>query len=553
MLARLVRLAGPFRWWLAGACLLAFATMGANVALIAFSAYLIAKAAVVTSTADLAVAITAVRFFAVARAALRYAERYVGHLATFRLLTRLRVWFYRGVEPLAPARLVERHSADVFTRIGADVETLQHFYLRVLVPPVAAALTMVLASGILGSLDWRLGAVLLAFLTLTGVVLPLATRQLSRPVAAATVAERAGLHTATVDAVQGLADLLSAGAEADQRARLRASSRALSHLERRVARVRSTAEGLGALCTGLAAVTVTALAVPLVTDGRLDGVLLAVVPLTAIAAFEAVTPLAAAFADLDRSRAAAERLFELVDAEPAVVDPVAPAAPPTSFDLAVDGLTFSYAADEPPVLDGVHLTVPEGAWAAIVGPSGSGKSTLVALWLRFWDPPAGTMRLGGRDVRDLRADDVRAAFAVVAQHDHLFDTTIADNLRLADPDATDDDIERVCRIAQVHDVVAALPDGYATRLGPDGARLSGGERQRLLIARALLRDAPVLVLDEATAHLDRATEEAVLDGIRRSRTGRTTILVAHHADRLAGVDTVVRLGEAVVPLAAEPA
>jgi thiol reductant ABC exporter CydC subunit len=477
----------------------------------------------------------------VARAGFRYAERYVGHLATFRILTRLRVWFYRAIEPLAPARLADRHSGDLFTRIGADIDTLQQFYLRVLVPPVAAAGTVALATGILGTLDVRLGLVLGAFLAFTGVALPLGTRALARPASAATIAGRASLHTAAVDTVQGLAELVAAGAEATQLARVRRIAEELARLERRVAVVRGAAEGLAALSTGLAAVTVLALAVPLVRGGGLDGVLLAVVPLTAIAAFEAVGPLGAALADLDRSRAAAERLFELVDADPPVTDPANPAEPPTTFDLEVDRLTFAYAPGDDPVLEDVSCTVPEGSWAAVVGPSGSGKSTLVALLLRFRDYTTGEIRLGGRDLHAYRADDVRAAVAVVAQHDHLFDTTVADNLRLAAPDADDSALEAACRIAGVHDVVAALPEGYASRLGEDGVRLSGGERQRLLIARALLAEAPILVLDEATTHLDRATERAVLAAVRRHRAGRTTILIAHHADRLDGVHPVIDL------------
>lgn len=549
VLGRLVHLAGPFRWWLALTCLLAFATLGTNVALIAFSAYLVSRAAVVTSTAELSVAITAVRFFAVSRAASRYAERYVGHLATFRILTRLRVWFYRGIEPLAPAGLADRHSGDLLARIGADVEVLQELYLRVVVPPVAAALTVALASGILGRLDLRLGAVLLAFLLLTGAALPLATRRLARPASSALVVERAALHAAAVDGTQGLAELTVFGATDAHLERITALAEALATLERRTTRVKAAAEALAAVAVGLAAVSLTTLAVPLVTGGHLDGVLLAVVPLTAVAAFEAVTPLGAALADLDRSRAAATRLFELVDAEPEVVDPDSPAVSPTSASLSVDRLTFAYA-DGPAVLDELSFTVPDGAFAAVVGPSGAGKSTLTALLLRFHDYDHGRICIGGTELHDLTADDARAQLAVVAQHDHLFDTTVADNLRLADPDADDAALEDVCRLAHVHDVITALPDGYASRLGEDGARLSGGERQRLLIARALLREAPILVLDEATAHLDPPLERAVLEAVRRHRHGRTTIVIGHHTERLEGVDVVVEVGRAgEVPVA----
>lgn len=538
---RLVALAGRWRWWLALATLLTFATLGTNVALIAFSAYLVTKAATVASTADLTVAITAVRAFAVARAASRYAERYVGHVATFGVLTRLRVWYFRHLEPLVPAVLGRHHSADVAVRIGADVETLQEFYLRALIPPMAAALTVALAGAVLGVLDPALGVVLVAFLVVTGVVVPGLTRRWSRSSATAMVAERAELHVAVVDGAQGRAELVALGAADAQRARIDAAADALAHLERHLAVRRGATEALAALLVGLAATSLTGLAVSAVGDGRLDAILLAVVPLTAIAAFDAVTPLGAAMTDLDRSRAAAERLFALVDTEPAVVDPPHPAPAPIGHDLRVDGLTFAYAPDEPPVLRDVSFTVPDGSWTAMVGPSGSGKSTLVALLLRFWPSSEGEIRLGGVELRDLCADELRRRFAVVSQHDHLFDTTVADNLRLADADATDAALVEVCRLAAIHDVVSALPDGYATRLGEDGWRLSGGERQRLLVARALLREAPILVLDEATAHLDPATEAQVLGAIRRHRAGRTTLVIAHHADRLGVPDHLIRL------------
>lgn len=538
---RLLGLIAPFKGWIALAVLLSFATLGSSVGLIAFSAYLISKSAVVASTSEISAAIVGVRIFAVSRAVSRYFERYTGHLATFRILTRLRVWFYRSIEPLAPARLAGQRSGDLLTRIGADVETLQEFYLRVVVPPIAAGLTVLLATGILGSFDIRLGLALLGFLVLTGVVLPLVTRWLGRDGAEATIRLRADLNATVVDGVQGMADLVAYGRQQAQAERIAAITTDLDRVQERLAVLRGASNGLAALFTGLASVTVLGLAVPLVTSGALDPVFLAIMPLTAIASFEAVQPLSLALQHLDRSRAAASRLFELIDAEPAVHDPDMPFPPPQRHDLELRHVTFRYAPDEAPALLDVSAAIPEGAWVAVVGPSGSGKSSLVALLLRFWDYDEGQIRLGGTELHDLAQDDVRAALAVVAQHDHLFDTTIADNLRLASSDATAGELEDACRVAGIHDWVASLPAGYASRVGEDGVRVSGGERQRLLLARALLKDAPILVLDEATAHLDPPTERAVLERIRQVRHGRTTIVISHHADVMDGVDLVLRL------------
>ena len=310
----------PFRWWILAGVLLSFAVTGASVGLMAVSAYLISKAALARDMTDLAVWITGVRFFAVSRAALRYAERYVTHLATFRILTRLRVWFYRAIEPLAPARLASYRSGDLLARTVADIETLENFYLRVVIPPLAAALVTLLACLFLGSFDVRLGVALFVFILLTGVALPLASRGLSRQPAVAAVTLRAELNAALVDEIQGIADLLAYGMEDAYQAKTARLSQQLNRAQERLAAVRGLGNGLAALFTSLAGLTVLFLAIRLVTAGQIDGVFLALLPLTAIASFEAVQPLAQAMQMLESSRAAATRIFELIDAEPAVVD-----------------------------------------------------------------------------------------------------------------------------------------------------------------------------------------------------------------------------------------
>jgi len=525
--------------------LLSFATTGASVGLMAVSAYLISKAALVTDTADLNVIITGVRFFAISRAALRYAERYVTHLATFRILTRLRVWFYRAIEPLAPARLMQYRSGDLLTRIVADIETLENFYLRVVIPPLAAVLVTILGCLILGSFDVWLAVALLAFIVVTGVVLPLASRWLSRQPAAELIATRAELNASLVDEVQGIADLLAYGQEDAYQARALSLSQQLNRVQERLAAIRGMGNGLAALFTSLAALTVLFMAIPLVTAGKIDGVFLALLPLTAIACFEAVQPLAHAFQMLESSQAAARRIFELIDSKPAVVDPVAPAPAdqPASRAVSIEvrDLRFRYAPDEPPVLDGVSFSVPAGGRVALVGANGSGKSTVVNLLLRFWDTDEGTIRIGGRELRTVGADDVRGLLGVVPQHTHLFNASIRDNLYLANPEASEADLVAACQQAQLHDFVRSLPQGYDTLVGENGLLLSGGERQRLAIARAILKDAPILILDEATSHLDALTAARVWQALDRFMAGRTTIIISHQRANLAHVDQTISL------------
>jgi ATP-binding cassette subfamily C protein CydC len=540
---RLLRLIAPFRWWIAFTVVLSFATLGSGVGLMAMSAYLISKAALATSVADLSLSIAAVQLFAISRVALRYVERYVIHATTFRILTRLRVWVFAALEPLAPARLLERRAGDVLTRLLADIDILEHFYARVVVPPLAAALVTALASLLLGAFDAWLGLALLIFLVLTGVALPLAVQWLSRAPATHLVATRAELAATLVDEIQGMADLLVCGQEASHQARALALGQRLSHLQERMAVIRGLGLALGALLASLAGITVLWLAIPLVSGGKLSGVFLALLPLTAIASFEAVQPLSLALQNLEASQAAARRVFELIDAEPAVPEapPAAARVAPEDSSLEMRHLRFAYAANEPPVLDDVSFTVPAGGCVAIVGPSGAGKSTLASLLLCFWEYSAGSIRLGGHDLREYTPDAVRAMLSVVAQESYLFNGTIRNNLLLADPDATDAEIIAACRQAQLDVFIQGLPHGYDTWVGENGLRLSGGERQRLAIARAILKDAPILILDEATTHLDAVTEKAVWAALQRFMRGRTTLIIAHHLRGLEALDQVFTL------------
>ncbi len=540
-LTRLLKLVAPFRWWVLLAVLLSFATVGSSVGLMAMSAYLISKAALTSEQADLALAITGVRFFALARAAFRYAERFISHTATFRILTHLRTWFYTAVEPLAPARLQQFRGGDLLARIMADIETLENFYIRVLVPPLAAALVTLFATLILGSFNIWLGLALLGFLLLTGLLLPLVTRWLSRQPAAQSVSTRAELNATLVDTVQGIADLLSFGQDRQYQARAARLSHKLNQLQERPAMIRGLSSGLATLFTSLAALTVLWLAIPLVTGGQIDGVFLALLPLTAIASFEAVQPLSHSLQYLESGQAAGKRLFELIDAPPAVTDPVRESPRPSTSSIELCDVRFRYAPGEPLALDKLSFHLPSGGRLALVGPSGSGKTTVLNLLLRFWDYGEGQIRLGGYELRDYHAGDSRRMMAVVSQHTHLFNSTIRDNLYLANPDASEADLDRACRIAQIYPFIQDLALGYDTLIGENGLLLSGGERQRLAIARAILKDAPILILDEATANLDSVTERKLWAALDDYMNGRTALIISHRTAVLPPVDQIIQL------------
>ena len=546
---RLFGLMAARRRWIAIGALLGFLAVGSNVALMALSAYLISEAALITNVAEVALVITSVRVLAIGRATFRYLERYVTHRATFEILADMRVWFFASIEPLAPAGLTDRRSGDLLSRIVADIETLEDFYVRVIVPPVVAALVTAFGGIVLGVFDPVLGVALVAFLVGTGVVLPLVSRRLSRAPAVASVTSRGELTATLVDEIGGIADLIALDRASAHRDRVLALGAELDQATARLAMVGAATTALAATFASLAGVTVLAIGIGLVGAGRLDGVYLALLPLAAVACFEVIAPLSQAFALQDANGAAARRLFELTDAEPAVAEhPVGSRTTPTSADHTIEirDLWFRYGPDEPWALDGLSLTVPSGGSLAVVGPSGSGKSTLVNLLLRFWDYEQGSIRIGGRELHAIPIEEVRAMLGVVPQEIHLFSATIRDNLALADADVTDERIVAACRMAQVHDFIETLPAGYATRVGENGLLLSGGERQRLAMARAIIKDAPILILDEATANLDVLTERDLMASLAPFLAGRTTIVISHRASVAALMDHTVRLEDGLI-------
>ena len=544
---RLLRLMAPLTGWMILATLLGVATIGSSIGLMTLSAYLIARAALHPSIADLSLAIVGVRFFGIARGLFRYGERYLAHHLTFRLLARLRTWFYTALEPLAPARLLHYRSGDLLARTVADVETLDNFYLRVVAPPAVALLVALLAALLVGRFDPRLAAALLAFFLAAGVGVPLLARQLSRPVGRRMVRLRATLNAALIDGIQGLSELLAFGQAQRHLDRVQALRREMTGLQARMARVAGLHQALTSLLVNLATVALVALAIPLVRSGQMDGVYLAVLALAVLSSFEAVLPLPAAFQYLDNSLEAARRLDEILAASPAVSDPPPPWPTPARCDLQVDNLSFAYEPGERPALDGVTFSLPHGSQLAIVGPSGSGKTTLANLLLRFWDCQPGQILLGGRDLRAYDQQEIRRLIAVVAQHTHLFNATIRDNLLLARPEAAQADLVQAARQAQIRDWIESLPKGYDTWIGEQGLRLSAGQRQRLAIARALLQDAPLLILDEPTANLDALTEREVLSTLYSLMAGRTSLLITHRLLGLeaAGEILVLRAGRVV--------
>ncbi|GAB4503134.1 MAG: hypothetical protein Fur0043_01260 [Anaerolineales bacterium] len=531
--------------------LLGALTVGANVSLMGTSAWLISAAALHPSVAELQVAIVGVRFFGISRAVFRYAERLVSHDVTFRLLSRLRVWFYEKLEPLAPARLMDYRAGDLLSRIVGDVETLENFYVRVVAPPLVAALTGIGVSLFLASYYPPLAAVSIGCFLGLGLFLPFSALRLGREPGRALVNLRAQLNTRLVEGIQGLADLLAYGCAADQSARIAALGREYGLAQRHMARISGLHSGLTTLLTNLGLWLVLFLSIPQVTAGHIPGPMLAALALLTLASFEAVTPLPPAAQTWESVRTAAARLFEIVDVEPGSSEQLSVTSdqlsasdepfPITNDALRITDLSFTYPGQTSPALQHITFNLQPGNILAIVGPSGAGKSTLVHLLLRFWEYRSGDIRLGGESLHGLEQDEVRARCAVVTQNAYFFNASIRDNLKLARPSASQQEIEQAAKRAHIHEFILSLPQGYDTFIGEQGQRLSGGERQRLAIARALLKDAPILILDEPTANLDPLTERQVLDTLFEGMRDKTTLLITHRLVGLENVDEILVL------------
>jgi thiol reductant ABC exporter CydC subunit len=576
-------IARPAAGRLAFATLLGAGSVAAAIGLIATSAWLISRSSQQPPESVVAVAIVGVQFFALSRGLCRYFERLVGHDAAFRVLSSLRVDVYERLERLAPLGLPAFRSGELLSRLVQDVDSLQDLLLRV-VPPFAIALLV--GAGTVALVWWMLPAaavILLAALLLAGVFVPWLTGTLAAHGEALQAQARGELSASVVDLIEGAPELVAYGAASEQLQRTLAADAELTRIARAGARTAGIGQGLTTLCSGLAMWGALLVGVSAVRTGQMDGVLLAGIALIPLVAFELVSGLPAATQTLQRVRQAAARVQELLETPPPVLEPEHPQAlrahsphapvrrptppaahrqspngqsrnghgytnPPPVVDthdqlphtLTARNLSCSYPGASRPALEQIDLDLSPGRRVALVGPSGAGKSTLAAVLLRFL-PYEGSVRLDGVEIDALEGDTVRRIVGLVSQDVHIFDSTLEENLRLAKRDASKHELRDVLIQARLLDWVDSLPQGLATEVGERGARMSGGQRQRLALARALLADFPILILDEPGEHLDTATADALVADLLDVTRTRTTLLITHRLVGLEQVDEILAI------------
>ncbi|MDI1289303.1 MAG: thiol reductant ABC exporter subunit CydC [bacterium] len=533
---------------LAVAGLLGAIASASAVALLGASGWLISRAAEMPPVLLLGVAAVLVRTFALSRAVFRYAERLVGHDAAFRGLTGLRVTVYEHLERLAPAGLAAFGRGDLLSRLVADVDAALDLPLRVILPWAQAILVSAATVLFLAFLLPGAGLVVGLLAVCALAVIPWIVARAASSAEARLAPARADVAAAVVQVLDATADIAAFGAASSASSHVRDLDDRLTRLNSRESFALGLGGGLTILVQGVAVSASLGLGVVAVSSGRLEPVWLAVAALLPLALFDVLGGLPSSALAYQRLRGSAKRLAEVELASAPIIDPMDPVALPARFEgveLHEVSASWPTAAAGSSTLRGVSLRVARGERVGIVGPSGAGKSTLAAVMMGFL-PYDGIVTVSGVDARGVAGDDLRDSIGLLSQQAHMFDTTIADNVRLGNPSASDDEVADALATAQLTAWIDTLPNGTDTQVGVAGIAVSGGERQRLALARLLLARRPFVILDEPTEHLDAATAAALAVTLADALRGSTVLIVTHRLADLVDVDRIIELQDGAV-------
>ena len=529
-----------WRWLLLGV-LCSVVTLLANAALLALASWFLACMAL-AGTQGLSynyhLPAGCIRTLAIVRTLGRYVERLVSHQATFKVLSDLRVWFFARLEPLAPSGLAGLHSGDVFSRIKADIDHLDGFYLRFVLPAASAAAVLAVVFVFVCFFSLWVAVYLACMWGLAGIVLPWFVRRQGMTQGEERVASLARMRTRAVDMIRGLEELVILGQSRKMLHGLHQENAALARCQAKLSKLGSLSEAGMILCVGLSVWGVLLLAIPLVHTGSLSKANLPMLGIVALVSFESLQQLPSALQAWGSIQTSAQRLWAVIDQEPLIREPQTTKPKPASWEIVFQGVRFTYPGRRIPVFDNFSFQVRGGEKLGIVGPTGSGKTSIIHLLLRFYPFEQGRIQVGRHSIDSYASGQLRSWIGVIAQETYLFHASIKDNLLLADPRASDIELYQALEAARLDEFVFSLPDRLDTQVGQAGLKLSGGQARRLGIARAVLKNTPVLILDEPTEGLDQKTEQDLWRMLERVLAEKTVLLLTH---RELGLDCMHRV------------
>jgi len=538
-LARMLALCRPYAARITGSCLLSASAIAANIALLGFSSYLISRASLAPPLLDLMTIIVAVRFFGISRAILRYAERYVSHDVTLRILTKLRLWYYDQMEKLSYVSLQKLGLGRVFKHIIVDVDILKFFYLRVLTIPAVALLIWASTALFLRFFSWKLALILSTFFLFGGIVCPSLLRRLLSGRRTDWNIRKQGYTETLYDYINGLADRQICGDTLRQLRIIEDYGRSLTRERYYIGVWDSFAAVLSSLLANLALFAALAIMIPLVAGGQANALLLASVIWVMWASFEALQPVATMTEYLNQSRGALTGIAE------AAMRPREPrregkSTLPPAGGLSVEHLSFAYEEGQPLLTD-ISFTLEPGSKTALLGGSGVGKTTLLNLLIGFLPYEKGRILSGGVELKQVDNTHLRQQIGYLDQRPYLFHASIRENILIAKENASEQELRAATAKARLDAFIGRLPAGYDTLVGENGYKLSAGERQRLALARLFLQDAPLIILDEATQSLDTENRDSLFATLSEWWSNKTVLYVTHDSHGLATMDTILLL------------
>lgn len=534
---KILSLGKEYKYWMLLAGFLSFLTVGSGIGLMMTSSYLIAKAALLTPIYQLQVAIVGVRFFGISRGVFRYLERLISHNLTFRLLQKLRIWFFSSLIPIVPSKTIDLSSGDLLNRAVEDIENIEHIFVRVISPPfvfLASALLMFLLLLLFG-LNYAF--IFLVMYLFSAVSIPALTYFMSKKLGEEIIRLRTKLKELAVDGIQGISEIIFYGEKARWNSDFNSIHEKLIKAEKRMKNIQALHESLTGFAMNITVAVLLFTAIPDVETGILEGVYLAVITIGIMAAFEAVVSIPQAFQYLSLTTKSGERLFSIIDNQ----HDNSEADKKTQIDnynLKFENVSFSYDNSRE-ALSNISFELKKGEKTAIVGESGAGKSTLVNLITKLWNSEKGKITIGNAEYSDFNETKLREIISVVPQKVHLFTGTIKDNLLIAKPDATDEELSAAIRKAGLEEFINNLPEKLNTNIGELGKKLSGGESKRLTIARAFLKDHEIIIFDEALSHVDSLTESLILDSVKSIPRSKIVLFITHKLNRMEMFDKIL--------------